>query len=149
MKKLFTTLALLLFIGFAAQAQSDDAAYKTALAKMFKVSGTEETYQVAIKQMFNMYKGQYSGVDADMWEGLEAEFNKTSMEELVDLLVPVYKKHLNIDDINKIVVFYESPAGKKLATKTPLIMQEAMQVGQKWGGEIGARFAKKMQEKGY
>ncbi|TYA84269.1 DUF2059 domain-containing protein [Seonamhaeicola marinus] len=148
MKKLISTLALLLVVSFSTFAQSDEA-YKKVLTEMFELSGTEETYQVAIKQMFGMYKQQYSSVSNDMWDELEAEFNKASMQDLVDLLVPVYKKHLSIDDIKAIIEFYKSDAGKRFATKTPLIMQESMQVGQQWGMKIGQDFAKKMQEKGY
>ncbi len=55
MKKLFPTLILFLVISFSTFAQSNNT-YKDALTKMFKVSGTEETYQVAIKQMFSMFK---------------------------------------------------------------------------------------------
>ncbi len=148
MKKLFPTLILFLVISFSTFAQSDNT-YKDALTKMFKVSGTEETYQVAIKQMFSMFKNQYSQVDSGVWEGLEKEFQNSSMDELVDLLLPVYKKHLTINDINAIINFYETEAGKKFASKTPIIMQESMQVGQQWGMKIGEDFSKKMQEKGY
>jgi hypothetical protein len=80
---------------------------------------------------------------------LEKEFLKTSLDDLVDMLVPVYSKHLTLDDLQKIIDFYQTPAGKKYAEKTPLIMQESMQIGQQWGMKIGQKFQEKLQEKGY
>jgi hypothetical protein len=49
----------------------------------------------------------------------------------------------------KIIEFYQTPVGKKYAEKTPLIMQESMQVGQQWGMKIGQEFQNKLQEQGY
>ncbi|NEW84922.1 MAG: DUF2059 domain-containing protein, partial [Mariniphaga sp.] len=61
-------------------------------------------------------------------------------------LIPVYKKHFTQDDVKAIIAFYESPAGNKLAEKTPLIAVEAMQSSQAWGmglfGKIQAYLSK-------
>lgn len=148
MKKIISTLSFLLLFATLSFAQ-EDKAYKETLQTMFKLSGSEETYQVAITQMFTMFKQQYTNVDVKTWTELEAEFKKTSMTDLVELLVPIYKKHLTIDDVKELIKFYETPIGKKFATKTPLIMQGSMEVGQQWGMKIGEELAKKMKQKGY
>jgi hypothetical protein len=126
-----------------------DENYKTTLKKLFRVSHTEETFDAAIKQMFKLYREQQSDIPAEIWTDFEKEMSKTSMDDLVDMLVPVYSKHLTIDDLNELIRFYESPVGRKYAEKNPLIMQESMQVGQEWGQKIGEEFAKKLKEKGY
>tara|TARA_Y100000589_G_scaffold747_1_gene681 strand:+ start:283 stop:741 length:459 start_codon:yes stop_codon:yes gene_type:complete len=152
MKKLFTTLTVIIVLTsmtFGQQLTVDNTEYKETLGKMFKLSGTEETYQVAITQMFAIYKQQYTSVSDETWNELETEFKNTSMNDLVELLVPVYQKHFSVEDIRELIKFYESPIGQKLAVKTPLITQESMQVGQQWGMKIGQDFVKKMKEKGY
>lgn len=152
MKKLFTTLTVCLILTsmtFAQEKAVDTQEYKKTLHTMFSLSGTEQTYQAAISQMLNMFKQQYASVNEDIWNELEQEFRKSSLNDLVDLLTPVYQKHLTINDLKELIKFYESPAGQKLAQTTPLITQESMQVGQQWGMQIGQEFAKKMQEKGY
>jgi len=152
MKKLFTTLTVIIVLSsmtFGQQLTADNTEYKETLGKMFKLSGTEETYQVAITQMFAIYKQQYTSVSDETWNELETEFKNTSMNDLVELLVPVYQKHFSVEDIRELIKFYESPIGQKLAVKTPLITQESMQVGQQWGMKIGQDFVKKMKEKGY
>lgn len=148
MKKVFSTLALFLFVSLSAFAQTNEA-YKDALTKMFQISGTEQTYQAAIEQMFIMFKGQYPETSEEMWKELEGEFQQTSMGDLVELLVPVYQKHLTLSDVNGLIAFYETEVGKKFASKTPFIMKESMQVGQQWGMKIGQDFAEKMKKKGY
>jgi len=74
-------------------------------------------------------------------------------QELLDLLVPIYQKHFSAREVNALLAFYESPAGRKLALETPKIATESMQVGQQWGEQvgqrIGERIAQRAAEKGY
>ena len=77
------------------------------------------------------------------------EFLNTSLDDLVEMLVPVYSKYMTQGDLEKLIEFYQTPVGKKYAKSTPMITQESMQVGQQWGMKIGQEFEKKMKEKGY
>ncbi|MFN8886767.1 MAG: DUF2059 domain-containing protein, partial [Cyclobacteriaceae bacterium] len=62
---------------------------------------------------------------------------------------PVYKKYLTEGDLNEIIAFYNSPAGKKMAESTPGIMSESMKAGQVWGPAVATRIVDKLKEKGY
>lgn len=135
----------LLFISLnSVSAQTEDSEYTKTLKKMFEVAGSEETYQSVLKQMIGLFKGNYSNLDDKFWDEIEKEFLKTSMDDLTEMLVPVYKKHLTINDLKEIITFYETPTGKKYAKKTPQISEESMEVGQKWGAMIGEKIAKKI-----
>ena len=116
---------------------------------MFELSGTQANYDVAITQMFSMLKTQFAGVDSLMWNDLEAEFHKDAIDELHELIIPVYKKHFTLEDVKALNTFYDSPAGRILISKTPMIMQESMQIGQEWGLKIGQEFAEKMKNEGH
>ena len=148
MTKKFLTLSVLIFVSLTVFGQVDKE-YSKTLKKMFEVSGTEESYQAVINQLFTMFKQQYSDVETDVWVAFEKEFSKTSLNDLTEMLVPVYSKYMTIEDVKELIKFYETPVGKKFAKNTPLIMQESMQVGQEWGMKIGQEFEKKMKEKGY
>ncbi len=148
MKKNFITIALILTVSFTAIGQVDKE-YSKSLKKMFEVSGAEESYQVAIQQIFAMYREEYSNVGSDIWEDLEKEFSNTSLDKLTEMLVPVYSKYLTLEDLQELIEFYETPIGKKLVYSTPLILKESMQIGKQWGIKIGEDFEKKMKEKGY
>ena len=148
MTKQLLTIILLINVSLTAFGQTDGE-YSNTLKKMFEVSGSEESYRAVIQQMFTMYKKQYSDVDAAVWNDLEKEFLKTSLNELTEMLTPVYAKYMTQEDLNGIIKFYETPVGGKFAKNTPLILQESMQIGQQWGMKIGQDFANKMKEKEY
>tara|TARA_B100000963_G_C22369807_1_gene555360 strand:- start:158 stop:604 length:447 start_codon:yes stop_codon:yes gene_type:complete len=148
MTKRILTFSLLVFLSVISFSQ-EDKQYTKTLKKMFEVSGTEESYQAAIKQMFTMFKQQYSNVEVEIWTDLKKEFSKTSLNELTKMLVPVYSKYMTLEDLNELIKFYNTPTGKKYAKSTPLIMQESMQIGQQWGMKIGQDFEKKMKDRGY
>ena len=142
-------LFILFVLSVGTSAAQTDAQYTASLKKMLALAGTEESFQVAIKQMIGMFKEEKSEVPDSVWIAFEEEFSKTSMDELVTMLVPVYQKHLTESDLQGMIEFYQTPVGKKYAQKTPLIMQESMQVGQQWGMKIGAAFDEKLRAKGY
>ena len=113
---------------FTAFAQ-DDKAYENKLTEMFDASGSEATFSAAIKQMISMQKQQNPNVSADIWNEVEAEFLKTSMDDLVTMLVScIQKTPKPLTDIEGLIKFYQSPVGKKFAVKTPIITSESMQV---------------------
>ncbi len=96
MKKLLILLAFGFFLNIQTSfAQSKDA-YKKALLEMFTASGSDEAYKSAIKQMMTMFKDNYKDVPANFWKEAEAEMLKSSIEDLAELLVPVYEKYLTI-----------------------------------------------------
>ena len=47
-------------------------------------------------------------------------------QELRDRLVVIYQKHFTSDDINALLTFYTSPAGRKFLGEMPVLMQEVM-----------------------
>jgi hypothetical protein len=126
-----------------------DANYKVTLKKMLDASGAEGSFKAAIKQMFDMFKQERKDVPDSIWSEFEKEFSKTSMDDLTEMLSPVYQKHMTENDLKQIIEFYQTPVGKKYAEKTPLITQQSMQVGQQWGMKIGQKFQERLKEKGY
>jgi len=148
MKKLACTLLLTLACTTFSNAQTNPA-YKAKLKRMFEVSGSEKSYKVAIEQMFTMFKQQKTAVPDSVWQQFEGEFLKTSLDDLVEMLEPVYVKSLTQDDLQQLIAFYQTPIGMKYANQTPIIMQESMQVGQQWGRKIATEFQDKLKAKGY
>jgi len=144
MKKMIAFLFLSLVLTVSGFAQTN-AEYSAALKKMFVVSGSNETYKVAIKQMISMYKAQ-STLSADKLKSLEDEMLKSSLNELTVKLIPVYQKYMSLSDIKEMIKFYESPVGKKFAKNNPMITQESMKIGQEWGMKIGQELMNKMKK---
>lgn len=146
MRKFLLLSIFTLTWGFA-NAQTDS--YSKTLKKYIEVSGSMQSFSVAIKSIMGNFKNMKTGVPDEFWKEMETELSGTSIDELVTMLTPVYKKYLAEADLKEIIAFYNSPAGKKLAESTPGIMGESMQAGQAWGQTVATRIVNKLKEKGY
>ena len=122
----------------SAQAPSDE--YKATLEKMLELSGSMASAKAMVPQMISMLK-QQSSASASFWDGFQKKWE-------AELYAPVYQKYLTLDDLKKIVAFYESPVGKKLGASTPAMMAEGMQIGQKLGMEIATELQQELQAQG-
>jgi len=56
----------------------------------------------------------------------EDSFSDISVDELVDVIVPIYQQHVSKSDVEQIVAFYRSPVGQRLLAEQPAMMQESM-----------------------
>ncbi len=146
MKKLVTILSIILLSTISNFAQVDST-YKATLQKMFKVAGTEEIYKSSIKNMFSLYKQQFQDLDSTYFATVEQELLKTSLDELVEMILPAYQKYLTIEDLNGMIEFYKSPVGQKYAKSVPFISKESMKIGQQWGMKVAQKIMKKLEEK--
>ena len=54
-------------------------------------------------------------------------FKDFPVQELIDVMIPVYQKHFTKGDVDGLVAFYSSPTGKKVLKEMPAIMSESMQ----------------------
>ena len=85
-----------------------------------------------MNQMLPALKKMIPDAPEKFWADVMAEFNA---DQIVELIIPVYQKHLTEQDVKEINAFYNSAAGKKLISVQPAIMQESMVLGQQWGQE--------------
>ena len=134
MKKIFITLLLL--ISFNSLSSQDN--YKSLVIDYMTAQGQFETFNATIDQM-----GSMMGVTIN--ESDKEEFTKDVMGSLIDLLVPVYKKHFSEQDLKDAIEMYKTPIGKKISEKTPIIAQETMQASMQWGMELTQKMQKYIQ----
>ena len=125
-----------------AQVPSDE--YKATLEKMLELSGAMASAKTMVVSMLK----QQSSASASFWDGFQKKWEGKFGSRLAELYAPVYQKYLTLDDLKKIVAFYESPVGKKLGASTPAMMTEGMQIGQKMGMEIAAELQQELQAQG-
>ncbi|MET1055074.1 MAG: DUF2059 domain-containing protein [Pedobacter sp.] len=147
MKKSILTLCLAL-IAFLSFGQDNDK-YKSSLKNLLQISGSEAAYKGVLVQMVTMFKQQQPNVPAEFWDEFGVEANKDISNQLLTLMLPIYQKHLTETDLLDIIAFYQTPAGKKFAEKSPLITQEAMVAGQEWGRQLGQKAVDNLKAKGY
>ncbi|HKW75340.1 MAG TPA: DUF2059 domain-containing protein [Terriglobales bacterium] len=54
-------------------------------------------------------------------------FKTLVLDDLITDVVPVYQKHLTRSDVQAMIAFYSSPAGKKIMREQPAMIRESMQ----------------------
>jgi len=80
----------------------------------------------------------------DFEKELLAELN---VSELINLLVPIYERHVSEEDLDHLLAFYRSPVGKRFIKALPQITEESRKVGEEWGEGLGRRVGEKISEK--
>jgi hypothetical protein len=148
MKKILVCMILVLGVTLGIKC-SEPKDYKATLKEMLVVSGSDKTFEMVVPQMIEMMKPQLPQVPGEFWEEMEKEMKNTAFNDLVDMLVPIYQEYLTQEDLEEVIKFYQSPAGKKLGSSAPHISMATMQAGQQWGMRLGQKIQAKLQEKGY
>ena len=126
-------------IGAAQQTSSDVPAAKEDVERVFEVMHLRDTMKLMMdgiaKQQRQLMHEQLRKNEASLPPDYETRMDKMlddtlknfPMEEMFQVMVPVYQKHLNKGDLDAMVAFYSSPTGQKLMKELPAITQEAMQ----------------------
>ncbi len=134
----------------AASETATDAETAALVKKVMEVSQVKSTMEKSIGTMIEQGK-KAAGPNADklppeFWPEVEKELRK-QLPALLDTIVPLYAKHFTKSDLNALIDFYTSPAGRKLAEKQPLILQESMMAGSAWGEKIGRQVMERILKK--
>lgn len=129
---------------------ADQTAQTTAkqadIRRLMELTGAGKLGVQVMNQMMAAFKQSQTGVPDKFWNDFMAEVDP---DEIVEMAIPSYDKHLTHAEIKELIKFYESPVGKKLISVQPEIMQECMVAGQEWGRKLGEKVAKRLQEEGY
>nr|WP_320117503.1 DUF2059 domain-containing protein [uncultured Marinifilum sp.] len=154
--KLNKTLLLIsvLFISLNSNASTKainnkEDAFTKDVKHLFQINGSAKSFTNSVKTMIKQFKSVESNVPEKYWEKAEIEFLNTSIDDLIDMIVPVYKKNMSHDDLLAMIAFFESEAGKRIAQKIPEITTQSMQAGMIWGQTIGKKIHEDIESKGY
>jgi hypothetical protein len=135
------------FSSFSRENKEND--FQKDLRHLFEINGTKRNYEKSIKTIIEHYKKSDSDVPAAYWEKMEKEFLVTSADEIIDLMIPIYQKHLRHDDVKKMIEFFESDAGKRIASNMSVIMTESMEAGMLFGKKVSEKINQDIENKGY
>ncbi len=76
---------------------------------------------------------------------LQARMN-ARIDELVNAVVLIYASNFNSAELRDLTAFYNTSTGQKFLQRTPVITQQTMIAGQKFGQSAGAEAQKQMLE---
>jgi hypothetical protein len=130
-------IALLSFCAFCGSSFADDASSREVAGKLVSMINGPETIRTGFHAVINpMLDGmRQRGAPEAMVTEMKAVYddwltNDIKWEELKPLLVNLYIQEFSEKELTELIAFYQSPIGKKMVEKQPLLMQKASQVGQ-------------------
>jgi uncharacterized protein len=142
-------LALVLLVSqiataHAAPANADavDPKKSAVIRELLQVTGTMDLIKQMMGQLAVSMKNGRTEAEQKMIDRLIA---KMDPNELSNEMIAIYDRNLSLEDLEAVVAFYKTPAGKNLIQKIPLITSESMQLGQAWGQRKGEELIKELE----
>lgn len=119
---LFCTLAV---TGLQAQktADSDDAAYAGAVARLMELTNVRPTTASALEGVYMNLRAQL-GISEQQAKELAGVVTDAMYDDMVRLYIPIYQKYYSLEELQQLCAFYETPLGRKVGRVTPLVTQE-------------------------
>jgi hypothetical protein len=74
-----------------------------------------------------------------MLEGVNSQ-----VEAFVEASAAIYARHFTVDELKQITAFYRNPVGQKMLEKLPIVTQESVVIGQKFGEMVGKQLQERM-----
>ncbi len=142
------TISLAMFV--ALPAHSAEQPTRESVLKLMEVMGASRTGTAMIKQVLDTLIPSSPG-DMNQKQKQAAEFKKRYQEqvninEVLELTVPVYQKHLTQETVDAAIEYYGSPPGKALVAAFPAIQTESFEIGNTWGASLARDIIEKMKE---
>lgn len=131
LKTAAVSAALLVSASSFAEQASDKS-----VKELLQVTGAGDMAVQMMGQMIPAMQQMMPDAPEEFW----VEFSKQiDGDELENLVVPVYQKHLTQADVDAQLKFLKSDAGQRMISVQPMIMQESMAIGQQWGMQLMQR----------
>lgn len=136
MKKIIITVTLVLIAQFGFS--QVDEAFKKDVLKVIERSGSAN-------QMKSVKGRILPQIPEDKQAAFSIDFD-AAIPSLYEKLAKVYMETYTKEDIKAMLVFYESPVGKKMADKSAELMEKSQAAGQEWGEGLQEMMMKYMPE---
>ncbi|SDU25310.1 hypothetical protein SAMN05444156_2874 [Verrucomicrobium sp. GAS474] len=128
----------------APSAAEVDPAKAEEIRKLMEVSGVSRMMDQILDQIIGQARATNTTVPTEFWDHLR---EKLDTKSLINQTMALYAKYYSVDDLKALNAFYQSPAGQHMLAVQPKLMQESMQLGMKWGENVGKAVAQEMAQK--
>jgi uncharacterized protein len=141
MKRFASTLLVFLLLASVSYAQQSDADAPASKADIEHYLDTMHIRHLMKNMMSSMTVQMHKTVHEElkkqpnlppdfvtrMDKMMDDSFKTIPVDEIIDVMIPVYQKHLTKGDVDALVAFYSTPRGQKILNEMPAMMSEAMQ----------------------
>jgi uncharacterized protein len=133
MKSKLSLVTLLLLVSSSFSFAEITPEKKEEIDHMMKLTGMEKLTQQMMDQMFTVMTSKVPSSKASVIERIK---QKLKSSDLLEKFIPIYDKYYSLEDLRAVNAFYKTPAGQKVLSTMPQVMQESMAMGQEWGAAI-------------
>jgi hypothetical protein len=145
-------LAAVLAVSAPADAQSPSPEAGAAARELVVAARTTEQFKTLLPLMLQQMKpvvvqGRPEVErDYDKLTPLLMELANRQVADFAEEVAALYARNFTAEEIRQVTVFYRSPVGQKFLEKTPVIAQDSMVMGQKFGQRIVQDLQARMRE---
>ena len=136
----------------AAYAQQPSAASMLVAKQLISVTGATTLFNPLIagvvEQAKLLYLQQNPGLAKDLNE-IAAKMRKDlqpRFSEVTNEIAKLYATHFTEQELKAILAFYRSPAGKKMLTQQPIVVDASMKFAQNWANKLSEQVTAKMRD---
>ncbi len=133
--------------GSAQQAPQVEPEKAAAIRQLLEVTGAAQLMVVSIETSLPAQRAANPEIADVFWDEFAARLRQ-DVDGFIGILVPLYDKHLTLDEIRQLVEFYQSPLGQRLVEVQPTLAAESMLAGQQWGARLGQEVAAELAARG-
>lgn len=120
----------------------EELSKEAKVRELLEATGAGQMGKQAMEQMTQAFENM-----PGLPEGFLPKFLEMAKpEQLVEMIVPIYMKHVDTADRDALLAFFRTPAGKRWIQAQGPIMKESMEVGQKWGQELAMKVMEQLNE---
>ncbi len=120
--------------------------HREDIIKLVEMTGSlkimDQMMTAIIPQLLDLLRAANSSIPdtvlRELGKVIESEFRR-SLPEMLDGLVILYEATFSPEEINDLIVFYQSPTGKKIIETMPQLTRQSMALGNAWGVGVGKR----------
>lgn len=114
---------------------------KALIEKMFALTGAKSLMEKQLTLIIPISKKAHPELPDEFWRRFA---QKMKIDDLTTQIYPIYDKYFTVEDLKAFIAFYETPAGQKMTTTMPQLMQEITTTSSQWGAKVGKETAEEL-----
>jgi Uncharacterized protein conserved in bacteria len=146
--RLAAVAVALVAFGPAAHSQQPSAAAMSTAKEIVTVTGATTLIAGVVEQAKLLFLQQNPGLSKDLNEIAIKIRNDLAprFDELVNDVARNYAIHFTEQELKDVLAFYKSPAGKKLISEQPKVVEASMKFAQDWANKLSDQVIAQMRE---
>ncbi|WP_400079867.1 DUF2059 domain-containing protein [Winogradskyella sp. R77965] len=118
------------------------------IINLLELDGTFNNIDDLIDETIEQQKKENIGVSDQYWEALKSKVSKKSLNELKEIVVPIYTQIYSESNIDNLITFYSSETGKLITEKQPIIIEKLSLGLMQWSQNLNSYVIEEIDKRG-